>query len=644
MLPFDSSFVDHELFREGPVVIFVWKNEAGWPVETVSRNLHKLYGYMPDEYTSGKLMYADQIHPDDIAQVAFEVEKAGSCSECSSFDHKPYRYRDEKGDYRWVKDSTRIIRDDDGTITHYIGYLVDITNEVALKEETALLKERLDLAWTATNDGLWDWIIDEDVVYFSDRWKEMIGYERDEFPNESSAFFEHIHPNDRDRVQKALEEHFADPEHRLYEVDLRIQCKDGSYKWIQSRGKTSLNPDGTPHRMVGAHTDITVRRLLEEQKNNEQMRLFFERQLVGMAITSPEKGWLKTNEKLHRMLGYTHDELTHLTWEEMTYPDDLPRDLEQFDRLLRGEIDEYMIQKRFMRKDKHIVYTNLSVSCVRREDGSVDYVLALLEDITTRKQAEETINELNLTLERRIEERTIELQDALSFNEGIINAIPDLLFELNKEGTYLGIWAQNQELLAAQKEMLLGNNIRDFLATEATKSVMEAIDEADKKGLSFGKTIRINVANGERWFELSVSKNESDGAFLVLSRDITERKEAELQMSLLTYSLDALSDTILLMEENSPLFVYVNHGTCRKLGYSREQLIGGMGVFDIDPDWSPEEWAEFWPRLQAQRVMHFESRHRTKEGRIFPVDVTSHYVEYEDKVYNLAICREIVGR
>lgn len=379
MLPFDSSFIDHELFREGPVVIFVWKNEAGWPVEIVSRNLYKLYGYMPDEYTSGKLKYADQIHPDDIAQVAFEVEKAGSCGECSSFDHKPYRYRDEKGDYRWVKDSTRIIRDDKGQITHYIGYLVDISNEVALKEETALLKERLDLAWRATNDGLWDWIIDEDVVYFSDRWKEMIGYEHDEFPNESKSFFDHIHPDDRDRVRKALEEHFADPEHRLYEVDLRIKCKDGGYKWIQSRGKTSLNPDGTPHRMVGAHTDIS------------------------------------------------------------------------------------------------------------------------------------------------------------------------------------------------------------------------------------------------------------------------ERKKTELQMSLLTYSLDALSDTIFLMEENSPLFIYVNHGAYRKLGYSREQLTGGMGVFDIDPDWNPDVWADFWPKLQAQRVMHFESHHRTKEGRIFPVDVTSHYVEYEDRVYNLVICREISG-
>lgn len=380
MASFDSSFIDHELFKEGPVVIFVWKNEVGWPVETVTKNLSAIYYYDPLLYTSGSLKYSDQIHPDDLERVSSEVAQAGNTPQCSSFDHKPYRYLDGKGEYRWVKDSTRIIRNADSQITHYIGYLVDITTEVALKEETVFLKERLDLAWRATNDGLWDWLIDKDIVYFSDRWKEMIGFSPDTFPNESKRFFERIHADDSVRLRQALEYHFADPEHHLFEIDIRLRCKDGSYKWIRSRGKTSLNPDGTPHRMVGAHTDIS------------------------------------------------------------------------------------------------------------------------------------------------------------------------------------------------------------------------------------------------------------------------ERKEAELQMSLLTYSLDALSETILLMEENNPNFIYVNYGACRKLGYTKEALIGGMGIFDIDPDWNSKVWEEFWPRLEAQRVIHFESRHRAKNGRIFPVEITSNYFEYDDHVYNLTICRDITER
>jgi len=132
-------------------------------------------------------------------------------------------------------------------------------------------------------------------------------------------------------------------------------------------------------------------RTRELSSSEEQMRLFFERQLVGMAITSPDKGWLKVNDKLCRMFGYTREELNPLNWQVLTYPDDLAADLELFERLLKGEIEEYSIEKRFYRKDGTILYCDLSVGCVRLHDRSVDYVLALLEDITDRKMAEEAL-------------------------------------------------------------------------------------------------------------------------------------------------------------------------------------------------------------------------------------------------------------
>jgi PAS domain S-box-containing protein len=137
------------------------------------------------------------------------------------------------------------------------------------------------------------------------------------------------------------------------------------------------------------------------------MRLFFERQLVGMAITSPEKGWLQVNKKLSEMLGYLPEELSLRTWAEMTYPDDLAADVAQFNRLLSGDIDQYFLEKRFIKKDGAVINTNLSVGCVRRHDGSVDYVLALLEDITEQKRAEKALGESEVRY-RNIFETTLE--------------------------------------------------------------------------------------------------------------------------------------------------------------------------------------------------------------------------------------------
>ncbi len=155
--------------------------------------------------------------------------------------------------------------------------------------------------------------------------------------------------------------------------------------------------------MLGSLMVLRQRReriAMELQASEERMRLFFERQIVGMAITSPQKGWLQVNNELCRMLGYSYEELSQLRWAELTHPEDLQADLSNFERLLSGAIDEYSMEKRFLRKDGAVIWADLSVGCVRFADGSLDYVLALLVDITDRKNTAEVLktNEERLRL------------------------------------------------------------------------------------------------------------------------------------------------------------------------------------------------------------------------------------------------------
>ena len=150
----------------------------------------------------------------------------------------------------------------------------------------------------------------------------------------------------------------------------------------------------------------------EIKKIESRFRSAFELPLIGFTITSPEKGWIEVNNWLQQMLGYSHRELEQMTWADLTHPEDLPADVTQFNRIISGEIDNYVIEKRFIRKTGEIIWTVMSAGCVRNADHAVDYFVALIQDITKRKLAEENIRKLNETLEERIAERTLQLENS----------------------------------------------------------------------------------------------------------------------------------------------------------------------------------------------------------------------------------------
>ncbi len=130
---------------------------------------------------------------------------------------------------------------------------------------------------------------------------------------------------------------------------------------------------------------------IETSASEQQLRAFYELDLVGLTITSPEKGWVRINRYLCDMLEYAEEELRRMTWEELTHLDDLAHDVTQFERLLANEINGYSLEKRFIAKSGRIVPANLVVRCIRKENGAVDYVTAMVEDITERKRAEEKL-------------------------------------------------------------------------------------------------------------------------------------------------------------------------------------------------------------------------------------------------------------
>jgi PAS domain S-box-containing protein len=124
-----------------------------------------------------------------------------------------------------------------------------------------------------------------------------------------------------------------------------------------------------------------------------RFRATFDHAAVGIAHIAPDGSWLRVNENLCRVLGYPADELLTKSLQDVTYPDDLAADLARMQLLAEGKIDSYDTEKRLVRKDGAIFWARKTADCVRKDDGSIDYVVSVIEDISTRKQAEKELRE-----------------------------------------------------------------------------------------------------------------------------------------------------------------------------------------------------------------------------------------------------------
>jgi PAS domain S-box-containing protein len=263
---------ERDMFAQGPAVVFKWRNEDSWPVEYVSENVSETLGYTPAELESGEVPYETLVHDEDVDRVIAEVEM-NSDSDTERFSHEPYRMVTADGTVKWVADNTKVIRKD-GEITHYLGYLVDITERKQQQERLSTVQERFErFSETVPNAFFLISPNYETTHYMNTATSEIYGLDTSDGNQAPEQWTEHIHPDDLTRLradQRAQEAGLVD---WPVEQEYRIHHPQQGLRWVQSQIHPVRDDTDAVIELAGVATDITEQKRLEQSLRQSERSL-----------------------------------------------------------------------------------------------------------------------------------------------------------------------------------------------------------------------------------------------------------------------------------------------------------------------------------------------------------------------------------
>lgn len=294
------------------------------------------------------------------------------------------------------------------------------------------------------------------------------------------------------------------------------------------------------------------------QENEKRFLGVFEQAAVGIALVGLNGEWLKLNHKYCEILAYSHEELMGMTFQDVTHPDDLEADMSLYQKLLASEIDHYVLEKRYFQKNGSSVWINLTVSLVRDDQGTPLYAVAVAENISERKKAQEELQQLTAELGQRVHERTKQLEaanTALKTNEErfrlLVETVKDYaIYRLDPTGI-VQTWNQGAEHLKGYSaHEIIGEHFSKFYPPEAIEKGYPAyeLEMTKEHGHFEDEGWRIRKDGSRFWANVSLTAlYDQDGGlagFTKITRDMTERKQTEEALYASEQRYRELSETL----------------------------------------------------------------------------------------------------
>ncbi len=373
------------LVEQSPDAIFIVRD---FRITFLNRAAVRLLGAStPDALLGGSLL--DVIHPDSRARVRERVGRWMAGQPEPPIDARVLADAPDTGAPQHVEIAGARLDDGDGD-----GHVQIVARNISERRrgDAAVREneERLMLAFAGAQEGVWDWNLETGEVYYSPRWKQMLGYAEHEIEGHVSAWERVLHPDDRAHAERLNAA--ARRGERAYEGEFRLRHKAGHYIHVLTRGFPVRRDGGPVVRIVGTHLDVTQRKRTEAalRESEERLTLAFAGAQEGVWDWNLETGAVVYSSRWKQMLGYADDEIEPNVgeWERLLHPDDRPRAQDLNDSVVRGA-STYEGEFRLRHKDGHYVHVLSRGFPVRHEPGGpVVRIVGTHFDLTERKRAE----------------------------------------------------------------------------------------------------------------------------------------------------------------------------------------------------------------------------------------------------------------